>query len=235
LRLARGGGPPLVIGHRGAKGGAPENSVEALLAAVDAGADLVEFDVARGLVVAHENGAPGPALDDVLSALAPREVGLHVDLKARGDEQAALEAIDRHQLRARVVISTAEARIARRVRALAPELPIAIGYPRDTYGVSRLHWPDAVTRPGAAALRAAMPVRIPLLLRVARANVLALHRTLCSRRAVAAAHARDAPVLVWTVDEAAEIRRFAAMGVDAIVTDDPKRAAQVLAATLDRP
>lgn len=218
-------GRPLVIGHRGTRGAGAENSIESLLAAVDAGVDLVEFDVARGLVVAHDDGMTGPSLADVLDALAPRDVGLHVDLKAPGDEQAVLEEIDRRGLRARVLISTAQARIARRVRALAPELPVAIGYPRDTYGVSRLRWPAAVTRPGAAALRAALPIRLPLLLRSARADVLALHHTLCSRRAVAAARV---PVLVWTVDDPGEMRRFAAIGVAGIVTNS----AQIAVATL---
>lgn len=35
----------LVIGHRGAAGLAPENSLEALRAGVDAGADILEFDI----------------------------------------------------------------------------------------------------------------------------------------------------------------------------------------------
>jgi glycerophosphoryl diester phosphodiesterase len=79
-----------------------------------------------------------------------------------------------------------------------------------------------VTRPAAAALRAAMPLRIPLLLLQARANVLALHHTLCSPAAVAAAHRRGAPVLAWTANDAATVRRLEAAGVDGIVSDDPK-------------
>ena len=75
-----------------------------------------------------------------------------------------------------------------------------------------------------------MPVRIPALLAAAHANVLALHHTLCSRAAVAAAHRRGAPVLAWTVDEPARIRELAALGVDAIVTDDPKIALATLIA-----
>jgi Glycerophosphoryl diester phosphodiesterase len=51
--LRRTDGRPLVIGHRGARSVAPENTLEALSAAVDAGADLVEFDVSPGLLVAH--------------------------------------------------------------------------------------------------------------------------------------------------------------------------------------
>ncbi|MGZ4333905.1 MAG: glycerophosphodiester phosphodiesterase [Gaiellaceae bacterium] len=227
MNLRRGDGRPLVIGHRGASAHAPENSLEAIAAAVAAGADLVEFDVSPGLVVSHDGGG-GPSLAEVLSYLAVHDIGAHVDVKAGGYEQQVLEAIDAHGLRRRVVVSTAFAAIGRRLRSLAPELPIAIGYPRDRYGVSNLRWPEPLTRAGAAALRAAMPVRVPLLLAAARADVLALHQALCSPAAVAAAHRRGAPVLAWTANEPAEIRRLAAMGVDAIVSDDPETALATL-------
>ena len=49
----------LVIGHRGAAGVAPENTLEALQAGVDAGADMLEFDVHltrdRIPVLIHDN------------------------------------------------------------------------------------------------------------------------------------------------------------------------------------
>jgi glycerophosphoryl diester phosphodiesterase len=208
----RPGAPPLRVAHRA-------NTLEVLASVRDV--DLVELDVCPGLVVAHDPGDGGPSLAEALDVLAGRDVGIHVDLKLPGYEQAVLEAVDERRLRERVVVSTAYGRIARRVRDLAPELPIAIGYPRDRYGVSRFAWPERVTRPGAAALRAAMPARVPLLLASARANVLALHHTLCSRAAIDAAHRRGAPVLVWTVNDPAAEQRFSAMGVDAVVTDVP--------------
>ena len=50
---------PLIIGHRGAKGLAPENTLPAFRAGIDAGADGVEFDVQRTvdghLVVFHDD------------------------------------------------------------------------------------------------------------------------------------------------------------------------------------
>jgi glycerophosphoryl diester phosphodiesterase len=75
-----------------------------------------------------------------------------------------------------------------------------------------------------------MPARIPLLLRRARADVLALHHALCSPAAVAAAHRAGAPVLAWTANEPARIRALAAAGVDGIVSDDPQKALATLTA-----
>jgi len=222
VKIERSEGRPLVVGHRGASAVAPENSLAALAAAVDAGAQLVEFDISPGLVVAHDSGSAGPSLDEALDLLGELDVGLHLDLKQAGYEQAVLEAVDRRGLRPRVLVSTALYPVARRVRALAPDLPVAIGYPHDRHGVSRFQWPASLTRAGAAALRAAMPARIPLLLRQTQANVLSLHHTLCSEAAVAVAHRAGVPVLVWTVNDPSEARRFAAFGVEGIVTDDPK-------------
>ena len=208
-------GRPLVVAHRA-------NTRAQLEDAAASGVDLVELDVCPGLVVAHEPGTPGMPLGQALDLLAAHHVGMHVDIKLPGYERAVLEQIDARGLRSRVLVSTAYAAVGRRVRALAPELPVAIGYPRDRYGLSRFGWPGAVTRPGAAALRAAMPARIPLLLRAARANVLALHHTLCSRAAIAASHRLGAPVLVWTVDDPAAAARLVALGADGIVSDESK-------------
>ena len=230
MNLHRRGERPLVIAHRGASTHAAENSPEALEAAVAAGADLVEIDVSPGLVVAHDPGTPGMHLYQALALLAPHEVGVHVDVKRPGYEAAIVDALDDTGLRQRAVVSAASSRILRRVAAVAPDVPRAIGYPRDRYGVSHVAWPAALTRSGAAALRAAMPARIPLLLRVASAGVLALHHTLCSPAAVAAAHRRGAPLLAWTVNEPARVRELAAIGVDAVVSDDPEMALATLGA-----
>jgi glycerophosphoryl diester phosphodiesterase len=230
MNLRRGDGRPLVVAHRGASVDAAENSREAFAAAVAAGADLVELDVTHGLVVAHDAGSPGLHLFQVLELLAPHTIGVHIDLKQPGDEAAVLDAIDRYDLRERVILSTAYPRVARALSSLAPDLPRAIGYPRDRVGVARFSWPAAVTRPGAAALRALMPLRIPILLAQTRAGVLALHHTLCSPGSIAAAHRRGVPVFAWTVNDPDLIRRLARWGVDAIVSDDPKNALATLTA-----
>lgn len=219
------GGRPLVIGHRGAAAVAPENTLAALEAAVAAGVDLVEFDIAPGLRLGHslaELPAAAISLDDALSFLSEHDVGVHLDVKLPGYEQQVLEAVHRYDLASRAILSTAFAGSARRLAALAPDLPVAIGYPRDRLGVSSLHWPRPAQRVGAFALRQAMPARVPVLLRWARANTLSLHHTLCSRAAVATAHRLNAPVLAWTCNDPVSARRAAAAGVDGIVSDDPE-------------
>jgi glycerophosphoryl diester phosphodiesterase len=233
LNLRRGDGRPLVIGHRGAAAVAPENTLAALEAAVAADADLVEFDISPGLQLGHsELELPADAidLDDALEFLREHRLGVHLDVKLPGYEADVVAALRRHGLEDRAVVSTAFAVTSRRIALLAPALPRAIGYPRDRYGVSRIPWPSRLTKAGAAALRLAMPARVPLLLRVGRANVLSLHHALCSRAAVATAHRLGAPVLAWTVNDPATVRRLAAIGVDGIVSDDPGMALATLLA-----
>ena len=174
------------------------------------------------------------SLDEALAFLAEHEIGVHLDVKLPGYEQDVVDAIERHALDERAIVSTAFSRSSRRLAAIAPSLPRAIGYPRDSLGVARIPWPAGLTQAGATALRQAMPVRVPVLLRVARATVLSLHHTLCSSPAVRVAHAMGVPVLGWTANDPAAVRRLALLGVDGIVSDDPGMALKALA-TLPEP
>jgi glycerophosphoryl diester phosphodiesterase len=224
VNLLRRDGPPLVVGHRGAGAVAPENTRDAFEAAIEAGAEVVEFDVSPGLIVAHsldEVPAQPLALVEALELLARRGVGAHIDVKLPGYEREVVELVLRHGEPERTLLSTALGAVARRLAERAPELTRAIGYPRDRHGVAKHAWPPSVQAAGAAALRSVVPARIPLLLRTTRATALALHRTLCSRAAVGAAHRAGAPLLAWTVNDPAEALRLAGAGVDAIVSDDP--------------
>jgi glycerophosphoryl diester phosphodiesterase len=230
-------GRPLVIGHRGAAALAPENTLASLAAGVDAGADLVEFDVGAGLTLGHsaEETSDEPAsLDDALEFLAATGVGAHVDVKHLGIELQVVEALRRHGLAERAVISAAIAKSVRRVAAIAPELPRAIGYPYDRHGAAGIPWPRTLTLAAAAALRAAMPLRLPLLLRTTHANVLSLHCALVSPALVKAAHARGVPVLAWTANDPDLVERLVADGVDGIVTDNPRLVSEALGTLIAR-
>jgi glycerophosphoryl diester phosphodiesterase len=231
VNLRRADGRPLVIGHRGAAAVAPENTLESLAAAVDAGADVVEFDVGEGLLLGHslEERPSSPVhLDEALALLAGRGVGVHVDLKLLGIENDVAAAVRRHGLQGRTLVSSNWLRSLRRLATTAPELTRAISYPRDRYHVSRLPWPQLLTTAGAAAARAAMPARVVPLIAAARADAVSLHHKLISPAVVRTARSRGAFVIAWTVNETAQIERVAAVGVDAVVTDDPARARSVL-------
>lgn len=221
-----------MIGHRGAAAVAPENTLEALAAAVAAGADIVEFDVGEGLLLGHsehERAQEPVHLDDALAFLGQHGIGIELDLKLTGIEAGVAAAVRRHGLEDRTVVASTWARSLRRFGEEAPELTRAISYPRDRFGASGLNWPRLVTASGAAALRIVMPARVPLLLAAGRAHVLSLHHTLVSPAVVRVAHARGAAVLAWTVNDPVLVERVAAAGIDAVVTDDPAMAIEVLA------
>src|ERR1700675_2289364 len=95
VNLRCGDGPPVVIGHRGAAAIAPENTLEALQAAVEAGAHLVEFDIGPDLRLAHsQREVPESAisLDTALEFLREHSLGVHLALKAPGYEAAVIAA-----------------------------------------------------------------------------------------------------------------------------------------------
>lgn len=76
----------LVIGHRGAAGLAPENSLESLRAGVEAGADILEFDVRL-----TSDGVPVLIHDSSLHRTHHSRVGVHTltlaELQAQTAEQ----------------------------------------------------------------------------------------------------------------------------------------------------
>ncbi len=228
----RGERRPLVIGHRGAPRLAPENTLASFEAAAAAGADLVEFDVGRELRIGHselERPTEEARLGEALALLRDLGAGMHIDLKCTGIEQAVVDEARRCRVENQLVISTTWVRSLRRLATIAPGIPRVLGYPRDRFGAANLTWPRFVTSTASAAARAVMPARIPLLHSASRANVFSLHHALASDRVVKTAHARGAAVFVWTVNDRAAVERFAALGVDGIVTDDPEMALQTLA------
>jgi glycerophosphoryl diester phosphodiesterase len=225
-------GRPLVIGHRGARALAPENTLASFEAAVAAGADAIELDVGKDLVVAHsERERPERALslDDALDFVRGHEIAVLVDLKRPGIEREAVASLRRHGLVDRAFVSSTSPRVLRQIATFDGELTRSITYPNDRYRISRLSWPGAITSNTATAARSAMPLRLPLLLAAARARVLTLHHALLSPAVVRAARQRGASVVAWTVNDPERIAALARLGVDAVVTDDPGRAREALA------
>ena len=235
MRVARAGGRPLVIGHRGAPALAPENTIESFEAAVAGGADAIEVDGGAGLVIARslrELPESPLSLDDALAFVRERGVAVLVDLKHPGIEEDVALCVARHRLQGSTFVSSPSPRALRRLAAAADELTRATSYPNDRSRISRFSWPGPVVAVSAAAARSAMPLRVPLLLAAGRASVLTLHHALLSRALVEAVRRQGAAIVAWTVNDPVRIAAVARLGVDGIVTDDPGKAREALA-TLD--
>lgn len=218
----------LRIGHKGAAALAPENTLASFRAAVEAGVDLVEFDVVRldgRLVLGHslrELPAERATLDDALAFLADAGRGAHVDVKVAGAEAEIVAAIRRHGLEENAFVSTVKAAVLRRFATLAPELGRALTYPEDRLRLTRTRLTAPLVSIALAAGRATLPRRIGTLLARAQADRLSLNDPLVTADVVARCHALGVAVIAWTVNDPARLRELAALGIDAVVTDDPR-------------
>jgi glycerophosphoryl diester phosphodiesterase len=230
LNLLRGDGPLLRIGHRGAAAIAPPNTLAAIEAALELGVDMVELDVLgrpdRTLVLGHSRkeleAEPG-TLDDALALLAKHpSVGLVADIKSSGHERELAEALRRHRLLERSVASTNRLNTLHALRRLDPALALSRTYPRDRLHLGRRRTLIPIVGPVLLALRLALPFRVAGFLEEAGASAITLHRKLVTRAAVERCHRRGFAVLVWTVNDAAQVRRFDSLGVDGVITDDPR-------------
>lgn len=228
MKLLRGDGPPLVVGHRGASALAPENTVASLRAAVEHGVHAVEFDVLAErdeLVLAHsplEVPEERATLDDALEYLAAADVGAHVDLKQRGLERRVADAIRRHGLVDHSLVSSLDHAALRDLRRFEPELRVGLSYPEDRFGVTRFRVAGPAVALGLAALRRTLPRLVGRWLERAGASAAVLHHALVTPAVVRRCHARDAAVWAWTVNEVETAARLVAWGADGIITDDPR-------------
>lgn len=239
---------PLVFAHRGAKRVAPENTLPAFEAAIRLGADGVELDVqyssdgklvifhdlnlektsdGTGRVSAHTfeelrqldagshfdpafAGTPIPTLDEVLD-LAKGKLLVNIELKSLDISNAKLgvdvvEAVRAHKMVDEVVISSFNPFALRRSKRAGPEIEHALLLDLDTTGWTR--W--------------------GLTLRHSLADGLHPSTEMADAAYVAAAKRRKMPVRVWTVNDEADMRRLAGLGVDAIISDTPDVALRVI-------
>jgi glycerophosphoryl diester phosphodiesterase len=206
------------VGHRGANAVVRGNTLGSFEAALELGVDMIEFDVCAvggRLGIAH-NQLEGRllgclALDAGLAHLAaPRFDGieLNVDLKHAGCERGAVEALRRHDLLERSLISSCLPAVLDRVRELEPEARtgLSVGGPIARRLAGLRDWPRIV----AAALAAG------------RFQALMAHHRLVDRDLVERVKDAGAELYAWTVDESALIDRLTGLEVTGITTNDPR-------------
>ena len=241
----------LRIGHRGAAALAPENTLAAFRRALELGVDFVEFDVLDlvdgTLVLAHSDDllevshgvaagrvrglrleklrevAPQlPTFDEALGFLASVEVGLHADVKCERHGHEVAAAIRRYGLVDRAVASSFSMRTLHDLRETEPRLALGLTYPDDRHGLARKRLIAPLVPAAVRLLGRALPRRLPRWLESAGANVAMLHHGVLSQAAVDRCHAGGAAVWAWTVNEAELLRQVVALGVDGVVSDDPR-------------
>ena len=178
----------------------------------------------RSLAGLREVAPDLTTLDEALAFLTAEapDLGVQIDLKEPGYESPVLDALRRHELLERSFVSSYFPRSLRAIAEAEPQLPRALTYPKDRFGVTR--WRALLPAVGAAlvAFRHALPYRIGGWLARSGASAATLHYVLCSPAVVERCHARGAGVLAWTVDDPNVLQTLSGTGIDGIITNDPR-------------
>lgn len=229
--------PHRKVGHKGADHIVPGNTRASFDAALDLGVDMIEFDVLpkdlhdrahSPLVLAHDYSGDieaAPGLEEGLEHLCEerfKEIELDVDLKIPGYEDRVVDALKQYDLIERTLVSSAFMRSLVKLRKLEPDLRLGWSVPRARrdYTSSRL-W----VLPALAAIkymRRRLPERAEFHLREQRCDAIMVNWHLFSEDLLKTVHDAGADLYIWTVDDRELIRRFEALGVAGIITNDPR-------------
>lgn len=225
--------PFTVIGHRGARGHAPENTLLSIDTAIRLGAHWVEVDVqhhdgelwlmhdltldrttnGKGLLTAQPasalrkldagRGELIPTLPEALDLIEQR-VGVNIELKSWDGCAAAIAACLREYL--------------------------ADGWPAERFMVSSFHLPELwefkqlLPDVPLGVLYCGVPLDWAGVAAEFDAAALNISAEFVDARLIADAHARGLQLNVYTVNDPAELRLMRDLGVDGVFTDYPDRA-----------
>lgn len=225
-----------VIGHRGARGHAPENTLLGIDTGIRLGAHWIEIDVqhhegelwlmhdltldrttnGKGRLTDHASadlrkldagrGEIIPTLREAMDLIEQR-VGLNIELKTWNGCAAAVAACLRDYL--------------------------DDGWPANRIMVSSFHLPELwefkqlLPEVPTAVLYCGVPLDWAGVAAELGARCLNLSDEFVDDKLVADAHARGLRVNVYTVNDPAELKRLRAQGVDGVFTDYPDRALSI--------
>ena len=222
------------VGHKGADRIAPGNTVASFDAALNAGVDMIEFDVLPHRVTGelhlahdyeHLEGHDALTLAQGLEHLASGPFGdveLDVDLKLPGYELEVLAALRAHGLLDRALISTQYRESLAVLRTAQPNARLGWSVPKlrqDPFRNPLMWIPASFVVVGWRVL---LPAWAAQALRARECTAMMAHWRLVTPRLVRAVSAAGGELYVWTVDDRAQIGRLEAMGVTGIITNDPR-------------
>jgi glycerophosphoryl diester phosphodiesterase len=222
--------PFLCIGHRGACGHEPENTLRSIRRALELGADGVEIDVrlVHGeLLVMHDaklertTNGHGYLVRKSLATLRTLDAGKGEHIPTLRE---VFETVDRRGL---VNIELKGRQTAGPVRALIHEFVHSHGWHYEHFLVSSFNRTElrAISDPKIpVGLLLTRPTRL-YGLSARRVRACAVHPAVrfVTARFVADAHRRGLRVFPYTVNEPAEIARLRGLEVDGVFTDFPER------------
>jgi glycerophosphoryl diester phosphodiesterase len=226
--------PPLKrVGHKGADHVSPGNTLSSFEAALEHGVDMIEFDVLRlrdgRLVLAHDYedacSREPLALDEGLDHFAGEayaDVELDVDLKLPGYEREVMDGLAARGLGSRSLVSTTYLASIDLIGRLDPSQRRGLSVPRLRRDPMRHRWKRPLVLTAAAGARWLIPIRAERMLRAGRFEALMIHWRLASPQLLRAVHAAGGQIYVWTVDDPGHIELFSALGVDGVISNDPR-------------
>lgn len=231
------------IGHKGADRIEPGNTIPSFEAGVAAGCDTIEIDVLwtpegkptapaserAPLVIAHDwhdaRTRDTLTLDEALEAFTrpPLDgVELNLDLKLAGREDEIADAVANHALTERAMVSTMEIESLERMRELAPELRRGWTFPRVTRDWTSKPWAKPAVLAALLMMRRRLPAIAGREIRRHDAHAIWVFHPIVTRRLAAATRAAGAELIAWTVDDSTAIDHMLDIGVDGIVSNDPR-------------
>jgi glycerophosphoryl diester phosphodiesterase len=222
------------VGHKGADLIAPGNTYASFDAALDAGVDMIEFDVLREresdrLVLAHDYADAARrephTLDEGLAHLASDRfagIELDVDLKLPGYELEVVRALRSHGVLDRSLISSQYRSSLRVIRADAPSVRLGWSVPKLRRDPFRSRATRAPALLGLVAMREALPSRAAAAIASRACDALMAHWRLVTPRLVRAVRKAGGELYVWTVDDPVVLRRLERLGVTGVITNDPR-------------
>ena len=186
------------------------------------------------------SGARIPSLDEFISFVAdhaPAGVIINLELKSEGQASGdwirqyvgrVMDSVNRFGFIERVFLQSFDWRLAAEARLQAPELLTGLltdlqinGTPRIPLPGRPVHWTGGLDLADFAG-------SIPQMILAAGGKVWSSNHLDLTTSQVREAQALGLPVYCWTVNEASDMERIIAMGVDAIITDYPDRLTSLL-------
>jgi len=222
------------VGHKGADLIAPGNTNASFDAALEAGVDMIEFDVLREehgdeLILAHDYADAASrsphTLEQGLAHLSSEPftgVELDVDLKLPGYELRVLEALRAAGVLDRALISSQDRSSLDVLRAADPGVRLGWSVPKLTRDPFRSRATRLPAFVALHAFRLVLPWRAVRAIRTRQCDALMVNWRLVTPTLVRRVRGAGGEVYVWTVDELPRIRALNALGVTGVITNDPR-------------